>query len=290
MQQSLLCLINKLHLYFTHCYASFINLVHGLAMFQRFSLGVIFWVILFSFWQSSFAVAEVAKDRVFVLAGQSNMQGRGASADLPEHLRQQPKNVRFYTHGRESKLAKYHYFGPEINFAHLIANTFPNDNVIIIKSAASGSSITEWLPNKPLYNALIRQVKFVVDPAKTDIQGIVWMQGETDAKNAKLAKDYQSNLKSLIDQLRNDLNAENTMFLIGRITQPNANFPLEETVRNAQNEVDKNNPNTIIVPTDGIGKLYDNVHYNSEGLIELGRRFALAFVNRRKAILTEQTP
>ncbi|MGV6810276.1 MAG: sialate O-acetylesterase [bacterium] len=259
-------------------------------MFQRITFGVIavFFGVLSAISTPTFA--EVAKDRVFVLAGQSNMQGRGASADLPAHLKQQPSNVRFYTHGRESHLAKYHYFGPEVNFAHLIANTFPNDNVIIIKSAASGSSITEWLPSKPLYDALIRQVKFVVDPENTVIQGIVWMQGETDAKTAKLANDYQQNLKLFIDRLREDLNAENTMFLIGRITQPNANFSQEQTVRNAQNEVDKHNPNTIIVPTDGLGKLYDNVHFNSEGLIELGRRFALAFVNRRKEILTEQMP
>jgi hypothetical protein len=235
---------------------------------------------------SSSVSAELPRDRVFVLAGQSNMQGRGATEDLPEHLKTQPENVRFYTHGRESTIGKYHYFGPEVNFAHLISNTFPNDNVIIIKSAASGSSITQWLPGTELYAGLIRQVKFVVDPAEADIQAIVWMQGETDAKDETLAKAYKDNLKAVIDGLRKDLHANNTMFLVGRITQPDHNFSMEKTVRNAQNEVDKDNPNTIIVPTDGIGKLYDNVHFNSEGLVELGRRFALAFVNRRKEILT----
>jgi hypothetical protein len=232
--------------------------------------------------------AELPRDRIFVLAGQSNMQGRGATKDLPDALKTQPSNVRYYTHGRESTIGKYHYFGPEVNFAHLIAKTFPNDNVIIIKTAASGSSITQWLPGEPLYDALLRQVKFVVDPAEADIQAVVWMQGETDAKDEKLANAYKQNLKALIDGLRKDLHAGHAMFLVGRITQPNANFAMEKTVRNAQNEVDKDNPNTIIIPTDGLGKLYDNVHFNSEGLIELGRRFALGFVNRRKEILTSE--
>jgi len=240
------------------------------------------WFSLFS----HVVIAEVAKDRVFVLAGQSNMQGRGASSDLPEHLRTQPKNVRYYTHGRESTIAKYHYFGPEVNFAYLVSKIFPNDNVIIIKSAATGSSISQWLPGNELYDALIRQVKYVVDPAKADIQGIVWMQGEADARDQELADTYQANLESFLTNLRKDLQAEEVAVMLGQIKQPNNNFAYEKQVRQAQKQVAEEDANTVLIATDDLGKLYDNVHYNSEGLMELGRRFAVGFVEHRKQKLT----
>lgn len=235
---------------------------------------------------SHVAMAEIAKDRVFVLAGQSNMQGRGSSGDLPAHLRVQPDNVRYYTHGRESTIAKYHYFGPEVNFAYLVSKMFPNDNVIIIKSAATGSSITQWLPGNELYEALIRQVNYAVDLTKADIQGIVWMQGETDAREQSLAEAYQTNLETFLSHLRNDLQAEEAAILLGQIRQPNHNFAYEKQIRQAQQQVADADEHKILVTTDDLGKLYDKVHYDSDGLVELGRRFAVGFVEHRKRQLT----
>lgn len=246
------------------------------------SLGLLMWFSLFS----HVVIAELAKTRVFVLAGQSNMQGRGASSDLPEHLRTQPENVRYYTHGRESTIAKYHYFGPEVNFAYLVSKIFPNDTVIIIKSAATGSSISQWQPDDELYKALIRQVKYAVGSGDADIQGIVWMQGEADARDQTLAENYQTHLEVFFTSLRKDLQAEDTAIMLGQIKQPNNNFVYEKQVRQAQQQIAEADKNVLLITTDDLGKLYDNVHYNSEGLIELGRRFALGFVEHRKQKLT----
>ena len=240
---------------------------------------------IFLFTLLSSAQAEVSKERVFILAGQSNMMGRGRTADLPEHLKQQPENISFYTHGRKSQIAKYNMFGPEVQFAHAMSQTFPNDKIVIIKSVASGSGITEWLPGSPLYQGLLRQVNFVTDPAKTNLEAIIWMQGETDARNAEAAEKYEGNLKAFISNLRKDLKADHTPFILGRITQKDINFPMEKQVRAAQDKMAKELENTIVVSTDDLTKIYDKVHYDAKGLVELGRRFAIAFVNKRKELL-----
>ncbi len=237
---------------------------------------------------SGFSHAELSKERVFILAGQSNMMGRGRTDQLPEELKEQPDNVSYYTHGRKSNIAKYSMFGPEVEFTHAIAKTFPNDKIIIIKSAASGSAIDEWLPGSPLYEGLLRQVKFVVDPAKTNIEAVVWMQGETDARSQESAEKYKEKLTSFITTLRHDLHAEQAVFLVGRISQKDINFPMEKQIRNAQDQVCQDDPNSILVDTDGLGKIYDKVHYNAKGQVELGRRFAIGFINKRKERLMEQ--
>ena len=213
------------------------------------------------------------------------MMGRGRTADLPEHLKEQPANISFYTHGRKSQIAKYNMFGPEVQFAHAMSKTFPNDKIVIIKSVASGSAISEWLPGTPLYQGLLRQVGFVTKPATTNIEAIVWMQGETDARSAETAEQYEGNLKTFISNIRKDLKAKNVPFLIGRITQKDINFPMEKQVRAAQDKVGKENPNILVIPTDDLSKIYDKVHYDAKGQVELGRRFAIAFVNKRKELL-----
>lgn len=232
--------------------------------------------------------AEVSKERVFILAGQSNMMGRGRTADLPEHLKEQPKNISFYTHGRKSKIAKYNMFGPEVQFSHAMSKTFPNDKIVIIKSVASGSAISEWLPGAPLYQGLLRQIGFVTDPAATNIEAIVWMQGETDARNTETAEKYEGNLKIFIASLRKDLKAENVPFILGRITQKDINFPMEKQIRAAQDQIGKENPNIIVIPTDDITKIYDKVHFDAKGQVELGRRFAIGFIKKRKELMLSQ--
>jgi lysophospholipase L1-like esterase len=222
------------------------------------------------------------KTHIFILAGQSNMMGRGDTAQLPAHLKQPPENVEFYTHGRQSQLAKYQYFGPEVQFAHAMAKIFPKEKVIIIKSAASGSSIQEWMPKQALYQGLLRQVKFVSGSSHPKIEAIIWMQGETDARNETTASAYANNLSQLITHLRQDLQAENVPFLIGQINQKDPNFPMEKQVRTAQAHVANMNSHTLLVSNDGLSKIYDKVHYDAKGLVELGRRFAISFVNHRK--------
>lgn len=240
--------------------------------------GMLFSLVLLA----STGVAHAA-DRIYLLAGQSNMMGKGKISELPASYRQTPANVKFYYQGREKGLAQFAYFGPEIGFAHEVARAFPNDTHIIIKQAATGSTIERWLPGQALYKGLLRQVGFSLpeDHAKK-IDAIVWMQGESDARSADLAGQYGGRLNRLIQALRNDLSSPNSLFILGQINPEDLAFSKVAQVQASQRQAQQSSSNTILVSTDGLGKMYDHVHYNADGQLELGKRFAKAYIEQAR--------
>src|SRR5687767_388175 len=80
--------------------------------------------------------AQEARTKVFILAGQSNMVGRGTFADLPSELKSVPKNVAFFASNKPADFASFPQFGPEVSFAHEISKAFPKDTILIIKNAS----------------------------------------------------------------------------------------------------------------------------------------------------------
>lgn len=226
-----------------------------------------------------------AKDRVIILAGQSNMMGRGQTHELPAAYRQMPANVHFFYQGRNHKLAEFAYFGPEVSFAHQLARTYPHDQIILIKQAATGSFIRQWLPGAPLYQGLLRQVGFVSEQYPlTQVDAVIWMQGESDAESdLPTAKQYGSQLGKLVTYLRKDLKSPNSLFVLGRINLEHPAFtPLIESVRRQQQQAPHQIRNTQMVSTDGLSKLVDGIHYDAAGQIELGRRFAATYIRQAR--------
>ena len=49
-------------------------------------------------------------------------------------------------------------------------------------------------------------------------------------------------------------------------------------VRAAQEKVAREGPFVVMISTDDLSKLPNDVHYDADGLVELGRRFARAYM------------
>jgi hypothetical protein len=106
--------------------------------------------------------------KLFVLGGQSNMNGFGYTKDLPQNLNQAIDGVYIFQghsdaddapiagqgkwevlqpgHGigfsSDGKINKHsNRFGVEMSFAHKLRTLYPDDNIAIVKYARSGSSI-----------------------------------------------------------------------------------------------------------------------------------------------------
>lgn len=122
---------------------------------------IIFFLLLIPF------LFSAQKIRVFILAGQSNMNGFGYNKDLSDDLKTfkdiyifQGKSVPdgdlnggagkwealkpghgtgFETNGKTNILSDR--FGPELSFARRIKELFPNDKIALIKYAREGTSI-----------------------------------------------------------------------------------------------------------------------------------------------------
>lgn len=224
-----------------------------------------------------------AAQRVYLMAGQSNMSGLGNTRQLPSAYRYTPSNVTFIYQGSERPLVRNGRFGPEVSFAHSVSRAFPNDHHIIVKFAATGSHIQQWMPGQHYYRAMFRQIgnTFTQTPR---IDAIFWMQGESDAKNRYRANHYANRLSRFIHSLRRDLRSPSSLFVMGQINPQGSGYPMVRQVQLNQQVVDAQVHNTLLVSSHGLQKTFDNIHYSSHGQLELGRRFAATYINHQRSI------
>lgn len=234
---------------------------------------------------------------VFILAGQSNMVGQGLTADLPDSLRRAPPNVRFVLDGSVSGLGAGRTFGPEVTFAHEIARRWPDREIILVKFAVGGTSLLAWAPDwdsasaaitqnagaGALYTRLLKHIAEADLPAGAEYAAVLWVQGERDARYPEAAQQYEANLVALIRQLRADLDVHRLPFFTARVNPPSDRYPAVVHVRRAQEDVAGRVEGVVIVDADGLSKRNDGVHYDTGGILELGRRFATAYLNRAGA-------
>lgn len=229
---------------------------------------------------------------VFVLAGQSNMVGFGVTADLPDELRAVPSNLRYYLDGQSTTFAEQVSFGPEVAFAHRMSEAFPDREIVLIKHAIGGTSLLAWAPVwdsaraeitanaavGPLYSHLMEYVADAPLESDAELGAVLWMQGERDARYPEAGRDYLPNLEVLVSRLRADLQAPDLPFILGLVNPPEDGWPATEIVREAQRQAEARIPRVGLVSTEGVTKGADNLHYDSEGQLELGRRFAQAYL------------
>lgn len=199
-------------------------------------------------------------------------------------------------------------FGVELTFARRMRELRPNEKIALIKYSRGGTSIDEtaarWFGSweadfigGPLEHSGINQYDYFLAAlrnafAARDIDGdgrddtlipagILWMQGESDAGTAAVAKRYGRNLKRLMDLMRAALRVDDLPVIIGRISD-SANdrdgkvWNYGGAVRQAQQDfVDSDAAAALVTETDEYG-YSDPYHYDTAGYIEFGKRFAEA--------------
>jgi Carbohydrate esterase, sialic acid-specific acetylesterase len=185
-------------------------------------------------------------------------------------------------------------FGPEIGLARtLVANS--DRPLAIIKVAFSGTHVDgDWDPNlKPgdpgvteqdcrgaCYRSLVHETRQALQ-ALTDFQprlvGLVWVQGESDAAEQRVAS-YQQNLTELFTALRTDLAAPELIVLLGVNTKFGADKnPFMPGVIAAQQAYAATDRRARYVDTEG-ASLANEYHFDAEGTLEVGQRFAQALL------------
>lgn len=223
--------------------------------------------------------------RVFLLGGQSNMAGAGIYAELEEPYKEPPAGVRAWHKGEWRELgpglsAGPERFGPEIAFGHAMRKAYPDDDIYMIKFAAGGTSLFHsWsIEGGPMYKRFIKAAKAAMknldDAGITyTIDGMLWMQGETDAQKGKGA-EYKANLTAFIKRVREVFEVEDMPFVLGRIIK---HFDTPEgdnaLVRAAQESMAKDMKNVAWFDTDDYEK-QNAGHYNAKGLVRMGNDFA----------------
>jgi hypothetical protein len=217
---------------------------------------------------------------VFVLAGQSNMQGAGEAAKLPAALKGAQKDVLLFNGKPWQPLQPRKRFGPEVTFGKAMAAALGRP-VGIVKFAVGGSHLVyDWNPKfkekNNYYGKTLAMVKAAGKSRPIEIVGMLWMQGERDSLFAGAAAKYAANLEALVKSARADYGAPQMPFVLGRVNPPPGRYKSVAKVREAQQEISL--PKTAWVNCDDLAKRPDNLHYDTKGQMELGRRFAGAML------------
>lgn len=224
--------------------------------------------------------------KVFLLAGQSNMDGRANVKDLPAEFREISANLFMLKDNKWIPLTVSQgnsgkAFGPEISFGILMAKAFPREKIGLVKVSKGGTSLAgAWSPDSKaadaLYVSLISQARQAMCFPKVKIEGLLWVQGESDAKEESAARMYQENLRKFIERVRKDLTMPNLPFIFnGDAEQMDAGYkkyPYGSVVRDAKIQVSKTVAGTRLVMNDGLTFNPDGIHYDAKGQIELGNR------------------
>ena len=215
---------------------------------------------------------------VYLLGGQSNMQGLGILAELTPAQLLAPTNVFYWKVTNFVPLipgttvtAAAGQFGPEITFATEIAKL--GRKAYLIKEYNSGKPLDAgwndqtWVgdppvPNRinfypgtnatdvnrgtlyknellPMYQAGINSI--ITNGNTPVIRGLIWMQGEQDSKTNTSAGRYAVNLKRLRDRLASDLGLTNLPVTFGQVlpyTPPAVRFTYRDLVRAQQAAAD----------------------------------------------------
>lgn len=229
------------------------------------------------------------KFHLFLLAGQSNMAGRGKVDD--EGRKAQPG-----IHALNKDLAwqpatdPLHWDKPAAGvgvgkpFAAIIAARQPGISIGLIPAACGGSSIDSWTPggyhdqtkSHPYDDALARARRAQQDGV---LKAILWHQGESDSGPAKAAQ-HEKKLTALIARFRSDLNEPDLPFIIGQLGQ----FPARpwnegrKTIDAAHQAVARQDPRVRFVTTEDLTS-HDDLHFDTPSLRILAQRYAEAYLD-----------
>jgi hypothetical protein len=237
------------------------------------------------------------KPDVYILAGQSNMSGRGLLADLrPDETIADPGIMLYGNDGRWrpaldplddatgqiDEVSSDHALpavGPGLTFARTLRMR-EHRPVALVPCAKGGSSITLWKPDdgrSSLFGSCIARVR----EAGGHLAGILWYQGESDAERpAAEAGEWPARFTEMIAAFRQRLGAPRLPVVFVRIgDRPDGDgdyskFPNWPLIQSLQTDVHL--PCAVMVSAGGLPRKEDHLHLTTEAQRTLGIRLAEA--------------
>ena len=227
--------------------------------------------------------------QLFLLAGQSNMAGRGSVSEID---RTPHPRVFALSENDEWVIASepLHFdkpqiagVGPGLAFAKEIAEQNPGIRIGLVPAAVGGSSIQAWMPGGyhpqtgtyPWDDALRR---LGIAMQSGELKAILWHQGESGSGPGS-ARLYETRLHDLIRQFRDAAGDDRLPVIVGQLGQFKKWSRERQLVNAAHENVPKQFENTRFVSSDGLKHMGDATHFDASSARELGRRYANAYAD-----------
>lgn len=236
---------------------------------------------------------------IYLLAGQSNMSGRGDLADLTAAERTADPAILLYGNDGQWRVAldplddaagqidavsadRLAAVGPGLSFARELRRQ-GHGAIALVPCAKGGSSIGRWRPaaaRSTLYGSCLARAK----AAGGRITGILWYQGESDARSDKTAARWGERFRSLVQHLRADLGEPDVPVVYVQIadTADPARYPGWRTVQEQQAETRSRLRCAAMVSARGLELKPDALHLTTASQRLLGPKLAVAMAGLTK--------
>lgn len=249
---------------------------------------------------------------VYLIAGQSNADGRGTNSELTGSLAsfagQQPGTRIYYVNpinqdpmnptwnsGWRTLEPGYSVistrFGIEVSLGKALAAKDPTRNIAFIKVTQGGTNLhTQWDPHLETGNFMWRTFANKVPEAMAaltangdtaEIHGMFWHQGESDGNGSN--PTFRSDLVEFIAACRTLTAKPDLPFAIGELERDDvtphysSGNPVGRNYQlTAMANIASDDPNTIVVSSAGL-MTSDGTHFTSAAYITFGQRYAQAY-------------
>lgn len=240
--------------------------------------------------------ANVGRLSLFVLAGQSNMSGRG---EVPD---EQPTLDGAYVFGNDYRWHPVREpvdraddqvdvvsmdanagYGPSSSFARTMLEHNPDMIIGLIPCAKGATIIEQWqrsVSDETLYGSCLKRIRAAEQMGR--VEGVIFFQGESDAHRGDVYQgvrrhpdDWGHKFTTYVNDIRRDLDRPDLPIVFAQIgphTSPER-YVNWDVVRQQQASVDL--PYVAMITTGDLS-LRDRVHYDTPSYDVVGTRFAAA--------------
>ncbi|CAH8353098.1 unnamed protein product [Eruca vesicaria subsp. sativa] len=232
---------------------------------------------------------------IFILAGQSNMAGRGGVYNdtaknitvwdgvIPRECRSNPSILRLtaklqWEEANEPLHAdidvnKTNGVGPGMPFANRVVNRF--GYVGLVPCSIGGTKLSQWQKGEFLYEETVKRAKAAkVASGGGSYEAVLWYQGESDTVDMVDASVYKKRLVQFFSDLRNDLQHPNLPII--QVALATGAGPYLDAVRKAQLETGLDNVHCV--DAKGLPLEPDGLHLTTSSQVRLGQMMVDAFL------------
>lgn len=241
--------------------------------------------------------------RVFFVRidGQSNSEGIGDVATLPDNLRRQFRNTYIWFNATENlsggsyqklqagvnneRASRLMYYGLEISLADEFERNFPDDRLYISKFGVGNTAVFNVV-GSPNWNASAASGDNLITDAVTKWHipslaslpisrvidfGLIWVQGEEDALDDTYTAAFKTNTLATFADFRSRLGLPTMSIIVVPLnfaSRTGVNGPRGQTIRIAQSNKSGEMADSVTYPynryfpyTDNYQPLLDSVHF-----------------------------
>jgi Carbohydrate esterase, sialic acid-specific acetylesterase len=239
----------------------------------------------------------VGKMSLFVMAGQSNMSGKGILPEI-QHV-----NYHIYVFGNDyrwrlalepidSPMGQvddvsrdlYARYSPALSFATNLHAMEPERIIGLIPCAKGETSIMEWQQNysdQSLYGSCLKRIHAAEQTGRID--GIIFFQGEADTVDPGMAprlplavNNYAEMFEKYVNDMRADLGDPNLPVVFAQIGSNKNNHKYANWTIIQQQQKNVVLTCSAMITSDDL-ELRDEIHYTTASYQIIGERFAKAF-------------